>query len=113
MRASGIGTIIGALPGTGGDIAALLAYDDAKRSTKNPKVPFGEGAKEGLIAPEAVLIPLIIALSAVGTYAIQNNPSHIYWMLGFGVFDYFLKTYGFQVGPVILGVILGPMMDSM
>jgi putative tricarboxylic transport membrane protein len=196
MRASGIGTIIGALPGTGGDIAALLAYDHAKRSTKNPEVPFGEGAKEGLVAPEAannaavggafipmltlgipgdavtaviigalfihglkpgplllvetphlfwftvgnltlanifllifgltgiriftrilecpkgILIPLIIVLSAVGTYAIQNNPVHIYWMLLFGVIGYFMKTYGFQVGPVILGVILGPMMDA-
>ncbi len=196
LRASGIGTIIGALPGTGGDIAALLAYDDARRTTKNPDVPFGQGCKEGLVAPEvannaavggsfvpmltlgipgdavtaviigalfihglkpgplllvetphlfwftvgnlalanifllifgltgirvftkivecpkAILISLIIVLSAVGTYAIQNNPSHVYWMLGFGVAGYFLKTYGFQVGPIILGVILGPMMDS-
>ena len=53
LRSSGIGTIIGALPGTGGDIAALLAYDHARRSTKNPDVPFGEGCKEGLVAPEA------------------------------------------------------------
>ena len=196
LRASGIGTVIGALPGTGGDIAALLAYDDAKRVTKDPDVPFGEGAKEGLIAPEAannaavggafvpmltlgipgdavtaviigalfihglkpgplllvetphlfwftvgnlalanifllifgltgiriftkivecpkaVLIPLIVILSAVGSYAIQNNPVDIYWMLLFGVVGYFLKIYGFQVGPVILGVILGPMMDA-
>lgn len=37
---------------TGGDIAALLAYDRAKRSTNNPEVPFGEGAKKGLVAPE-------------------------------------------------------------
>ncbi|WP_193366725.1 tripartite tricarboxylate transporter permease [Pelagibius marinus] len=196
MRASGIGTIIGALPGTGGDIAALLAYDHAKRSTKRPEVPFGQGCKEGLVAPEAannaavggafipmltlgipgdavtaviigalfihglkpgplllvetphlfwftvgnlvlanifllifgltgirlfakivecpkaILFPLIVVLSAVGTYAIQNNPAHIYWMLGFGVVGYFMKIYGFQVGPVILGVILGPMMDA-
>ena len=62
--------------------------------------------------PRGVLIPLIIVLSAVGTYAIQNNPVHIYWMLFFGVIGYFMKVYGFQVGPVILGVILGPMMDS-
>jgi putative tricarboxylic transport membrane protein len=53
MRASGIGTIIGALPGTGGDIAALLAYDDAKRSTIKPERPFGTGNREGLVAPEA------------------------------------------------------------
>ena len=196
VRSSAIGTGIGALPGTGGDIAALLAYDHAKRSTKNPEVPFGQGAKEGLIAPEAannaavggafipmltlgipgdavtaiiigalyihglkpgplllvetphlfwfivgsltlanfcllvfgltgirvftkivacpkaVLIPLILVLSAVGAYAIQNNPVHIYWMLAFGVLGYFMKIYGFQVAPVILGVILGPMMDS-
>ena len=53
LQSSFIGVIIGALPGTGGDIAALMAYDHAKRVTKNPKVPFGEGAKEGLIAPES------------------------------------------------------------
>lgn len=62
--------------------------------------------------PKAVLIPLIVVLSAVGTYAIQNNPVDVYWMLLFGVVGYFMKTYGFEVGPVILGVILGPMMDS-
>jgi len=50
-------------------------------------------------------------LSAVGTYAIENNPVHVYWMLAFGVTGYFLKMYGFQVGPVILGIILGPLID--
>ncbi|MFW8595839.1 tripartite tricarboxylate transporter permease [Cribrihabitans neustonicus] len=52
LQTSGIGVIIGALPGTGGDIAALMAYDHAKRVTKNPETPFGEGAMEGLVAPE-------------------------------------------------------------
>ena len=63
-------------------------------------------------SPKAILIPLIIVFSAVGTYAIQNNPIHVVWMLGLGVVGYFMKVYGFQVGPIILGVILGPMMDS-
>ena len=62
--------------------------------------------------PKAIMIPLIIVLSAVGTYAIQNNVTDVYWMLLFGVVGYFMKIYGFQVGPIILGVILGPMMDS-
>jgi putative tricarboxylic transport membrane protein len=48
----------------------------------------------------------------VGTYAIKNSLMDVYWMLGFGIFGYFLKTYGFQVGPIILGVILGPLMDE-
>lgn len=48
-----IGVFIGALPGTGGNIAALIAYDRAKKSVKNPETPFGEGAIEGLVAPES------------------------------------------------------------
>ena len=53
LRCSAIGTLIGALPGTGGDIAALMAYDHAKRTVKNSSRPFGEGAWEGVVAPEA------------------------------------------------------------
>ncbi len=53
LRCSSIGVVIGALPGAGGDIAALMAYDHAKRTTKNPSRPFGEGAYEGLVAPES------------------------------------------------------------
>jgi putative tricarboxylic transport membrane protein len=196
VQSSTLGVVVGALPGTGGDIAALMAYDHAKRITKNPKVPFGEGAKEGLIAPEAannaavggayipmltlgipgdavtavfigalfihglnpgpmlltenpemfwftvgnltlanicllifglsgvrlfakivecpkgVLIPLIFLLSIVGSYAINNAVTDIWWMLAFGVLGYFMKLYGFQVGPVILGVILSRLLDE-
>jgi putative tricarboxylic transport membrane protein len=53
LRCSVIGTIIGALPGSGGTIASLLAYQHAENSTKNPEVPFGEGAIEGIVAPES------------------------------------------------------------
>lgn len=53
LRSSVVGTIIGALPGAGGDLAALIAYDQAKRTVKDPEVPFGEGAVEGLVAPES------------------------------------------------------------
>ena len=47
-----IGIFVGALPGAGGDMAALLSYDAAKRTVRKNEVPFGEGAVEGLIAPE-------------------------------------------------------------
>ncbi|MBM6552047.1 tripartite tricarboxylate transporter permease [Marinomonas ostreistagni] len=196
IQSSFIGVIIGALPGTGGDIAALMAYDQAKRSTKNPKVPFGKGAKEGLIAPEAannaavggayipmltlgipgdavtavfigalfihglnpgplllveqphmfwftvgnltlanifvlifgltgirifskivecpkaVMIPLILLLSIVGAYAINNSVVDVWWMLAFGVLGYFMRLYNYPVGPVILGLILSKLMDE-
>ena len=38
-RTSAIGVVVGALPGAGGDIAALMAYDHAKRTVKNPSQP--------------------------------------------------------------------------
>ena len=60
------GIIIGAIPGTGGTIAAMFSYNDAKRRSKHPE-KFGTGVIEGVIAPEcgnnattgATLIPLL------------------------------------------------------
>lgn len=52
LLSSAIGVFTGALPGAGGDIAALFAYDSARRTVKHPSAPFGEGAIEGVIAPE-------------------------------------------------------------
>ncbi len=53
IKSSVIGTFIGALPGCGGPVAALISYDQAKKSTDNPSSPFGEGAEEGIVASEA------------------------------------------------------------
>ncbi|SCZ81067.1 tripartite tricarboxylate transporter permease [Acidaminobacter hydrogenoformans] len=53
MYTSTIGTIIGALPGAGGPVAAFIAYNEAKRIVKNPETPFGEGAVEGIVASES------------------------------------------------------------
>ncbi len=52
LFSSVLGIFVGALPGAGGDMAALLGYDAAKRTVRKNEVPFGEGAVEGLIAPE-------------------------------------------------------------
>lgn len=50
LQSSLIGTIIGALPGAGGDIGAWVAYGVAKKTSKNPE-KFGTGTVEGVIAP--------------------------------------------------------------
>ena len=52
FRSSTIGTFIGVVPGTGGDIAAFLSYNEAKRWSKH-KDDFGKGAAEGIAAPES------------------------------------------------------------
>ena len=51
-RSSVIGTGIGAIPGAGGDIAAFVAYGEAKRTSANPE-KFGTGEVEGLAASES------------------------------------------------------------
>ena len=48
-----LGTLVGALPGAGGPVAAFLSYNEAKRLVKHPKTPFGEGAVEGIVASES------------------------------------------------------------
>lgn len=52
LRSSAIGTFIGCVPGTGGDIASFVSYDQAKRWSKNGK-NFGNGEPEGIVASEA------------------------------------------------------------
>jgi putative tricarboxylic transport membrane protein len=61
-----LGTLIGVIPGTGGAIAAFLAYNEAKRWSKDPE-SFGTGNIAGVAAPEAAnngttggaMVPLI------------------------------------------------------
>lgn len=52
FRSSLIGVFIGILPAAGGTIANLIAYNEAKKASKNPE-KFGTGILEGVVAPEA------------------------------------------------------------
>ena len=55
-RSQGIGSVIGTfegmMPGGGGAVAAFLAYNEARRWSKDPE-KFGKGSPEGIAAPEA------------------------------------------------------------
>lgn len=51
-KSSFMGTLIGILPGTGGAIAAFLAYSEAKRNSRHPEL-FGKGATDGIVAAES------------------------------------------------------------
>lgn len=53
LGSSVLGTAIGSVPGTGGDIACFLAYNEARRFNRKHKSEFGKGAIEGIAAPEA------------------------------------------------------------
>jgi putative tricarboxylic transport membrane protein len=69
IRSSVIGVFTGILPGAGGSVANILAYDQAKKASKEPE-KFGTGQPEGIIAPEssnnAVEGGALIVLMALG-----------------------------------------------
>ncbi|MBQ2062880.1 MAG: tripartite tricarboxylate transporter permease [Oscillospiraceae bacterium] len=52
LRSSILGTFVGAVPGTGGDIASWVGYNMAKRFSKHPE-EFGHGSPEGIAGSEA------------------------------------------------------------
>lgn len=52
IRSSLLGALIGAIPGAGSSISNILAYDQAKKNSKDPK-KFGTGIPEGIVASEA------------------------------------------------------------
>lgn len=191
-----IGAFTGALPGAGGDIAALFAYDSARRTVRRPSAPFGEGAIEGVIAPETannaaiggafipmltlgipgdsvtalyisalmlaglepgpgfltrspdlfglivaglcaaavfmlvfslggvrlfahlaelparILIPAVLLISCVGTYAIRYSMTDVAVMFLFGALGYFLRRGGYPMGPIVLGIVLEGLIET-
>ena len=52
VRSSVIGTLVGILPGAGGSIAGLVAYSEARRTSKRSE-NFGKGEPEGVMATES------------------------------------------------------------
>lgn len=57
------------------------------------------------------LLPIILALCLVGSYAIQNSIFDVYVTIFFGILGYLLRKYGFQGSPIVLALILGPMAE--
>ena len=135
LRVSIMGVLIGALPGAGGEIAALLGYDHAEKNVKNPTKPFGEGAHEGVIAPEAAnnaaiggaLIPLLTlgipgdAVTAIfiGTlfiHGLQPGPllmeqsGDLFWMMvgSATLANIFLLIFGLLVVSIFVKIITVP-----
>jgi putative tricarboxylic transport membrane protein len=133
LRSGAIGTGVGAIPGVGEDVAAWLAYDVAKRSSKHPE-KFGKGSFEGIIAPECAnnsaiggaLIPLLslaipgspptaVLLGALQLHGIRPGPmltfefpTFIPYMAALLLLaSFFMRFFGWaicQIAPKILNI---------
>lgn len=65
-----------------------------------------------LTIPRWVLVPAIAILAFVGVYQLHSDLFAIYLMLIIGVFGYLLRKLGFSLAPVILGYVLGGLMEQ-
>jgi TctA family transporter len=195
LRGTGLGSVLGVLPGGGHVLASFASYAVEKRLSRRPET-FGRGAIEGVAGPESannaaaqtsfiplltlglpahpvmallvgafiiqgitpgpnviqdepvlvwglivsmwvgnvllvvlnlpliglwvrmlrvpygVLFPAIIAFSAVGCYSLGLNAFDVLAVAFFGVLGYFLIRLGCEPAPLLLGFVLGPLLEE-
>jgi TctA family transporter len=194
IRGASLGTVVGALPGVGGDIAAWISYGMSRKFSKTPE-KFGTGHEEGLIeagasnnsglssawipalvfgipgdaitaiaigvlfmkglnpgprlfvenpsmltaiiftfflanlllipigymaikgaryvlsVPRSLVAPSILVFCVVGSFAINNTMFDVGVMLAAGLVAYVLESNRFPIAPIILGLVLGPVLE--
>lgn len=65
-----------------------------------------------LRVPRNILMPAILMFCVVGAFAINNSAFDVAVMLVMGVLGYFLEANGIPVAPIVLGMVLGPMVEQ-
>ena len=63
-------------------------------------------------APNWALVPAILAVSAVGVYSVHATTFDLLLMAVFGAIAYLLRKQGVPMAPLILGFVLGDMMEQ-
>jgi putative tricarboxylic transport membrane protein len=195
LRGTGIGSLLGVLPGGGAPLAAFAAYSLEKKTSKH-SAEFGKGAIEGVAGPESAnnaasqtsfiplltlgippnavmalmvgamtihniqpgpqvmtsnpalfwgliasmwignlmliilnlpligiwvkmltipyrhLYPAILVFCCIGVYTVNNNNFDIFMTAIFGIAGYLFFKLGCEAPPLLLGFILGPMMEE-
>jgi len=195
MRGTGLGALLGILPGNGAVLGPFASYTVEKKLARDPS-RFGRGAIEGVAGPEAannagaqtafiplltlgippnavmalmvgamtihgiipgpqvmeknptlfwgmvasmwignlmllvinlplvglwvkllkvpyrLMFPAILIFCCIGIYSINNNPSDVMATAFFGLVGYLLFKLGFEPAPMLLGFVLGKLMEE-
>ena len=62
--------------------------------------------------PPKYLLPIILAIAFFGVYAVQVTTFDLYLLIACGVLGYLLSKNDFPLAPLVLGLILGPMLEN-
>ncbi|MAF16922.1 MAG: tripartite tricarboxylate transporter TctA [Marinomonas sp.] len=61
---------------------------------------------------QSYLVPIIVMLTFIGIYSIHGDSFDLYFMVLLGVFAFILRKLGFSLAPVILGLVLGEVLEE-
>jgi putative tricarboxylic transport membrane protein len=61
---------------------------------------------------KSYLIPMVLLLCAIGTYALQSSVFDLWVMLGFGLVGIVFRLAKFPMAPVVIGTVLGPILEK-
>ncbi len=195
LRGTGIGSVLGILPGGGAILASFASYTVEKKLSRNPE-EFGHGALAGVAGPESannagaqtsfiplltlgipanpvmalmigamiiqgivpgpnvvteqpdlfwgivasmwignlmlvvlnlpliglwvklltvpyfVLFPIIMAMCSIGVYSVASNPYDLFAVAFFGLLGYVLSKLRCEPAPLLLGFVLGPLLEE-
>jgi TctA family transporter len=65
-----------------------------------------------IMVPYHFLYPAILVFCAIGVFSLGNSEFDVYMMAGFGLFGYLCAKLGMEPAPMLLGFIIGPMMEE-
>ena len=65
-----------------------------------------------LRVPYPILFPLILLFCLIGVYSLNYSLVEIALMIGFGIFGYLAKKFQFELAPLVLAIVIGPMMEN-
>ncbi|MBG9388606.1 tripartite tricarboxylate transporter permease [Caenimonas aquaedulcis] len=60
----------------------------------------------------AILMPIVFVLCVVGAFATASRLFDVYAMLAIGIVAFFLRRRGYEMAPLVLGMVLGPLLDK-
>ncbi len=62
--------------------------------------------------PKFYLIPIVLLLCSIGTFALQASVFDLMVMLGFGLIGILFRAAGYPLSPIVIGLILGPILEN-
>lgn len=65
-----------------------------------------------LRVPQHIIVPIIFVLCTVGAFAIAGRLFDVYVMLVFGLIGFFLRQHGYPMAPLVLGIVLGDLLEK-